>query len=153
MLIFMQNLSILVYPIWKLHNPYCHNIDNSLVAREPSNRPAGQTFGRCTINKKYQFCSTGLWIEYLLKIIKKYYHDHFRYHISWNQNKVNWCIIENDHNFERNENPAIVFLKWTDFSSLERKYGELISIKIYACQSPYGFIWPIGTPLCCKEAL
>ena len=38
-----------------------------------------------------------------------------------NQNKVNWCDIEgshieNVHNFERNEDRAAVFLKWTDFS-------------------------------------
>ena len=34
----------------------------------------------------------------------------------WNQNKVSWCIIENDHNFDQNENRVTVFLKWTDFT-------------------------------------
>ena len=38
------------------------------------------------------------------------------YYISWNQNKVNWCIIENYHNFERTEGCTTVFLKWTDFN-------------------------------------
>ena len=33
-----------------------------------------------------------------------------------NQNKVSWCCIENDNDFERNEDRATVFLKWTDFS-------------------------------------
>ena len=36
-------------------------------------------------------------------------------YISWNQNKVGWCIIENDNNFERTEDRATVFLKWMDF--------------------------------------
>ena len=30
-----------------------------------------------------------------------------------------WCYIENDNDFERNENRATVFLKWTDFSDLK----------------------------------
>ena len=36
---------------------------------------------------------------------------HFQYNISWHQNKVSCCYIENDHNFERNEDRATVFLK------------------------------------------
>ena len=31
---------------------------------------------------------------------------------SRNQNKVSWCIIENDHNFERTEDCATVFLNF-----------------------------------------
>ena len=32
-------------------------------------------------------------------------------------NKVSWCIIENDHNFEKTEDRATVFIKWMDFRS------------------------------------
>ena len=35
---------------------------------------------------------------------------HFQYN-QLNQNKVSWCYIENDHNFERNDDRATVFLK------------------------------------------
>jgi hypothetical protein len=35
--------------------------------------------------------------------------------MSWNQNKVSLCYIENDHNFESTEDGATVFWKWTDF--------------------------------------
>ena len=34
------------------------------------------------------------------------------------QNKVSWCIIGNDHNFERTEDCNHVFLNWTDFKKL-----------------------------------
>ena len=40
-------------------------------------------------------------------------HCHFQYNISW-------CCIENDNNFERNEDRANGFLKWTHFSSLAK---------------------------------
>ena len=30
-------------------------------------------------------------------------------YISWNQNKVSWCVIENDHDFERTEDRATDF--------------------------------------------
>ena len=40
----------------------------------------------------------------------------FQYNISWHQNKISWCYSETYHNFERIEDRAIVFLKWTDFS-------------------------------------
>ena len=33
-----------------------------------------------------------------------------------NQNKVSWCCIENDNDFEKNEDRATGLLKWTDFS-------------------------------------
>ena len=29
-----KNLSNFVYPIWKLHNPYCHNIQSSFLERK-----------------------------------------------------------------------------------------------------------------------
>ena len=32
-----------------------------------------------------------------------------------NQNKVSWCYIENDNNFESNEDCTTVFLKWRHF--------------------------------------
>ena len=38
--------------------------------------------------------------------------------ISWHQNKVSWCIIENGHSFVWNENRVTVFLKWTDFNTI-----------------------------------
>ena len=41
--------------------------------------------------------------------------DLFQYYVSLNQNKVSWCIIEKNKNFERTEDCANVFLKWTDF--------------------------------------
>ena len=37
-----------------------------------------------------------------------------------------WCCIENDKDFERNEDPATGFLKWTDF-----KEKHLKSLKVY----------------------
>ena len=48
---------------------------------------------------------------------------HFQYHINWHQNKVSWCYIENDHNFERNEDHIFrqsydldpFFLIWVPF--------------------------------------
>ena len=43
---------------------------------------------------------------------------HFQNNISCHQNKVSWCYIENDHNFERNEDCATVFLKRTDFNKM-----------------------------------
>ena len=57
---------------------------------------------------------------------------------NWNQNKVSWCIIENDHDFERNEGCVTVFLKWTDFKAdrdwtplhLAAKYGHLDICKL-----------------------
>ena len=54
------------------------------------------------------------------------------FNISWNQKKVSWCIIENDHNFERTENRATVSLKWTVFS---RFVIEVIQLKIRLCQT------------------
>ena len=39
----------------------------------------------------------------------------FQYNISWLCFDVSWCCIEKYHNFERNEDCATVFLKWTDF--------------------------------------
>ena len=33
-----------------------------------------------------------------------------------------WCCIENDHNFERNEDRATVFLKWTDFRNNIKRF-------------------------------
>ena len=44
--------------------------------------------------------------------------DLFQYYVSLNQNKVSWCIIENDPNFERNEDRATVFIKWTDLVTI-----------------------------------
>ena len=41
----------------------------------------------------------------------------FQYNISWLCFDVSWCCIEKYHNFERNEDRATVFLKWTDFST------------------------------------
>ena len=41
---------------------------------------------------------------------------------NWNQNKVSWCIIENDHNFEQNEDLVTVFLKWMDFNGSLQYY-------------------------------
>ena len=41
----------------------------------------------------------------------------YQYNISWLCFDVSWCCIENYHNFERNEDRATVFLKWTDFSN------------------------------------
>ena len=38
--------------------------------------------------------------------------------IQLNQNKVSWCIIENDHIFEWIEDRTTVFLTWTDLSQL-----------------------------------
>ena len=43
---------------------------------------------------------------------------HFQYNISWLCFDLSWWYIENDHNFERNEDRATVFLKWTDFIAL-----------------------------------
>ena len=40
----------------------------------------------------------------------------FQYNISWFCFDVSWCCIENYHNFERIEDHATVFLKWTDFT-------------------------------------
>ena len=47
-------------------------------------------------------------------------YDNFQ-DINWNQNKVSWCIIENDHNFERSEDRATLFLKWTDLNTNIKK--------------------------------
>ena len=60
-----------------------------------------------------------------------------------NQHIVSWCYIENDYNFERNEDRATVFLKWTDFRRvLSRSWNEsskvefnFESYKIYLLQS------------------
>ena len=38
------------------------------------------------------------------------------HNINWNQIKISWCIIKNDHYFERTEDRATVFWNWTDFS-------------------------------------
>ena len=43
---------------------------------------------------------------------------------NWNQNKVSWCIIENDYNFVQNENRVTVLLKlykmgWHAFKMIE----------------------------------
>ena len=77
--------------------------------------------------------------------------DHFQYNMSWNQNKVNWCIIENDHNFERTEDPATVFLKWTDINdgykraspwSWDAQLSNLISSSSYqTIQTEKKMLW------------
>ena len=41
-------------------------------------------------------------------------------------NKVSWCIIENDHSFERTEDRVTVFLKWTDFRVIERILSQTL---------------------------
>ena len=45
-------------------------------------------------------------------------------HFRWNQNKVS----ENDNTFERNEDCATVFLKWTDFRFF---FSNLIRIQVW----------------------
>ena len=44
-----------------------------------------------------------------------------------------WCCIENDNDFERNEDRATEFLKWTDF----RFFCEFIYFLIFRS----GFVW------------
>ena len=44
---------------------------------------------------------------------------------NWNQNKVSWCIIGNDHNLEQNEDRETVFLKWTDFSRIIKSSSKI----------------------------
>ena len=78
----------------------------------------------CTLKIKeilvfcYNNCSDLLWRQIFLKFVhfkKTIAQSSFlsKYcHFCWNQNKVS----ENDNTFERNEDCATVFLKWTDFS-------------------------------------
>ena len=48
------------------------------------------------------------------------------------KNKVSWCIIENDHNFDKTEDHTTVFLKWTDFRAQNSMYHIiLLYIKIW----------------------
>ena len=55
--------------------------------------------------------------------------------MSWNHNKVSWCINENDHdNFEQNEDRVNVFSKRMDFNS---------KIKKLAQQSSFPKVWKI----------
>ena len=53
---------------------------------------------------------------------------------NWNQNKVSWCISENDHNFEQNEDCVTVFLQWTDFREIITfsKSSRIFSLSILA---------------------
>ena len=41
--------------------------------------------------------------------------SHFFQNCGRFQYNISWCYIDNDHNFERNEDLANVFLKWKDF--------------------------------------
>ena len=56
----------------------------------------------------------------------------------WNQNIVSWCIIENDHNFERTENVATVLLIWKidDFINsfwLYLTFSLVLTVVQYSC--------------------
>ena len=44
--------------------------------------------------------------------------------LTWHQNKVSWCIIENGHSFEWNEDHVTLFLKWKDFSMCEKNWHQ-----------------------------
>ena len=54
------------------------------------------------------------------------------FHVRWNQNKVSWCCIETYHNFERNEDRATVFLKWTNFKKSIKKDHPVNTFFFYA---------------------
>ena len=81
---------------------------------------------KCFASAAYSLLKWGRFIyeDALLFIYSTLLHDpqffqncgHLQYNISWNHNKVSWCIIENDHNFERTEDRATVIWKWTDFT-------------------------------------
>ena len=46
--------------------------------------------------------------HFLLTVFSHFFQNcgHFQYNICWHKSKVNWCYIENDHNYERNEEHA-----------------------------------------------
>ena len=58
-----------------------------------------------------------------------------------NQNKVSWCCIINDNDFERNEHCATVFLIWTDFKMQMKNWSMVPSIKTSA-----NFSWFLTKP-------
>ena len=57
-------------------------------------------------------------VHFKITVARSSFCSKFMIIFNWNRNKVSWCIIENDHSFEQNEDRVTVFLKWTGFNKV-----------------------------------
>ena len=53
------------------------------------------------------------------------------FNFSWLCFDFSWCYIEKDHNFERTEDSATVFLKWTDFEQPKLNFRYILLIYLH----------------------